>query len=181
MATITQQPRIIYHMPHQSSVYAPDDHSIVASSSSTPPRGVHRLDISSHSSAIAFDDDDEDFSPHAAATTGFFTAPPPPAHSRIDQNHPMQSPFCFFASPTLSNEDHHNKSRSNTKTLRIELAQTELVLKTGKTTVLQGVLHVNLQKNIKVKSLQLEFSGRSSVAWVDGNNDNTKHKDSCLD
>ncbi|KAG0240599.1 hypothetical protein BGX31_001850 [Mortierella sp. GBA43] len=55
------------------------------------------------------------------------------------------------------------------KALRIELAQTDLVLVAGKTTLLQGVLYLNLQKNTKVKSLQIEFTGRSSVTWVDDN------------
>ncbi|KAF9350966.1 hypothetical protein BGX34_000893 [Mortierella sp. NVP85] len=81
----------------------------------------------------------------------------------------MPSPFSFFASTTSSNEDPRDKPQSSMKTLRIELANSELVLMTGKTTTLQGVLYVNLQKSIKVKSLQIEFSGRSSVTWVDDN------------
>ncbi|KAG0212825.1 hypothetical protein BGX28_005481 [Mortierella sp. GBA30] len=55
------------------------------------------------------------------------------------------------------------------KTLRLELVQSEIVLMTGKAAVLEGTLYVNLQKNTKVKSLQLEFTGQSSVTWVDEN------------
>lgn len=53
------------------------------------------------------------------------------------------------------------------------MSKPEVVLMSGQTTVLEGVVYVNLHKNTKVKSLQLEFSGRSSVTWVDGNSFST--------
>jgi hypothetical protein len=52
--------------------------------------------------------------------------------------------------------------------LRIELTHPEVVVMNGQSTVLEGVVYLTLHKNTKVKSLQLEFSGRSSVTWVDG-------------
>ncbi|KAF9955146.1 hypothetical protein BGZ72_003991 [Mortierella alpina] len=39
----------------------------------------------------------------------------------------------------------------------------------GKTAMLEGTLYLALPKSTKVKSLQLEFSGRSSVTWGDEN------------
>ncbi len=54
------------------------------------------------------------------------------------------------------------------KTLRIELVESEITLALGKPAMLEGTVYLNLQKNTKVKSLQLEFSGRTSVTWVDG-------------
>ncbi|KAG0213481.1 hypothetical protein BGX28_004336 [Mortierella sp. GBA30] len=74
------------------------------------------------------------------------------------------SPFSFFSSNSVL---HGNGSSS--KTLRIELSQPDVVLMSGQSTVLEGVVYVNLHKNTKVKSLLLEFSGRSSVTWVDDN------------
>ncbi|KAG0296681.1 hypothetical protein BGZ96_008851 [Linnemannia gamsii] len=75
------------------------------------------------------------------------------------------SPFSFFSHGSHSpNGEHHS-----TKTLKIELAHAEVVLMTGQTTMLEGVVYVNLHKTTKVKSLHLEFSGRSSVTWVDDN------------
>lgn len=74
------------------------------------------------------------------------------------------SPFSFFSHGSHSpNGEHHS-----TKTLKIELTHPEVVLMTGQTTMLEGVVYVNLHKTTKVKSLHLEFSGRSSVTWVDG-------------
>ncbi|KAF9910014.1 hypothetical protein BX616_010996 [Lobosporangium transversale] len=114
------------------------------------------------------------FAPTTSTTplTGFFTAPPPmnPNSVRPD-NHHIPPPFSFFATTAFTSQDEvaHPKPNTHIKTLRIELAQTELVLMAGKPTVLEGVLYVTLQKNTKVKSLQLEFSGRSSVTWIDDN------------
>lgn len=65
--------------------------------------------------------------------------------------------------------DQYPSSASSSKTLRIELTKPEVVLQTGQSTRLEGILYVNLHKNTKVKTLTLEFSGRSSVTWVDGN------------
>ncbi|KAF9415645.1 hypothetical protein BGZ94_010445 [Podila epigama] len=61
------------------------------------------------------------------------------------------------------------------KTLKIDLDTTELVLMTGTTIVLEGTLLLNLQKTTKVKTLQLEFSGRSSVSWVEETAYATRH------
>ncbi|KAF9150455.1 hypothetical protein BG015_007743 [Linnemannia schmuckeri] len=75
------------------------------------------------------------------------------------------SPFSFFSHGSHSpNGEHHS-----TKTLKIELTHPEVVLMAGQTTLLEGVVYVNLHKTTKVKSLHLEFSGRSSVTWVDDN------------
>ncbi|KAF9185411.1 hypothetical protein BGZ51_001055 [Haplosporangium sp. Z 767] len=78
------------------------------------------------------------------------------------------SPFSFFTQGSNGSHSEHPHSVGS-KTLKIELAQSDVVLKSGQTTVLEGVVYVNLHKNTKVKSLQLEFSGRSSVTWVDDN------------
>jgi hypothetical protein len=173
MAAITQHSRITSHLLPGDPVYSPDiGLSSASSSTTTNASGNHHGSILSPPSETTFEDDDDDdegFSQaYASAAIGFFTAPPPLPPSRMDQNNSMPSPFSFFASTTSSNEDPRDKPQSNMKTLKIELANSELVLMTGKTTTLQGVLHVNLQKNTKVKSLQIEFSGRSSVTWVDG-------------
>ncbi|KAG0238575.1 hypothetical protein BGW42_004337 [Actinomortierella wolfii] len=70
---------------------------------------------------------------------------------------------------STSHATHHfPTSSSSSKTLRIELAQPEVVLMAGQVTTLEGVLYVNVHKPTKVKTLQLEFSGRSSVTWIDG-------------
>ncbi|KAG0263062.1 hypothetical protein BG011_009355 [Mortierella polycephala] len=82
-------------------------------------------------------------------------------------NFPL-SPFSFFTQG--SSVSHSELPHSvGSKTLKIVLAQSEVVLRGGQATVLEGVVFVNLNKNTKVKSLQLEFSGRSSVTWVDDN------------
>ncbi|KAF9917090.1 hypothetical protein FBU30_000961 [Linnemannia zychae] len=75
------------------------------------------------------------------------------------------SPFSFFSHGSHS----PTGEREHTKTLKIELSNPEIVLKAGQTTLLEGVVYVNLYKATKVKSLHLEFSGRSSVTWVDDN------------
>ncbi|OAQ33187.1 hypothetical protein K457DRAFT_122880 [Linnemannia elongata AG-77] len=75
------------------------------------------------------------------------------------------SPFSFFSHGSHNPSGEHH----TTKTLKIELTQPEVVLMTGQTTMLEGVVYVNLHKTTKVKSLHLEFSGRSSVTWVDDN------------
>lgn len=103
----------------------------------------------------------------SSATTGIFTAPAPHSHqtSRHDHHH-MSLPFSFFANSSIAHGEHHNTA--HVKTLKIELAQKETVLIAGGATKLEGTLYLNLRHNTKVKSLQLEFSGRSSVTWVDG-------------
>ncbi|KAF9117894.1 hypothetical protein BGW39_001682 [Mortierella sp. 14UC] len=100
--------------------------------------------------------------------TSFFTAPPPPSHnaSRHD-HHIIPSPFSFFAHTPHSHSDH--PAPQHVKTLRIEVTQKDIVLTTGKTAVLEGTLYLTLQKTTKIKSLNLEFLGRSSVTWVDDN------------
>ncbi|KAG0272514.1 hypothetical protein BGZ95_011736 [Linnemannia exigua] len=79
-----------------------------------------------------------------------------------NHSHTM-SPFSFFSHGS------HGPSGEHIKTLKIELSQPEIVLSAGQTTLLEGVVYVNLHKTTKVKSLHLEFSGRSSVTWVDDN------------
>ncbi|GJJ77135.1 hypothetical protein EMPS_09494 [Entomortierella parvispora] len=105
----------------------------------------------------------------SSSTTSIFTAPAPHAShhfSRTDHHH-MSSPFSFFANSSLAHGEHH--ILPHVKTLRIELAKSQVVLIEGSTTKLEGTLYLNLKNNTKVKSLQLEFSGRSSVTWVDDN------------
>ena len=77
------------------------------------------------------------------------------------------SPFSFFSHGSHSPHGEHH----STKTLKIELTHPEVILMAGQTTMLEGVVYVNLHKTTKVKSLHLEFSGRSSVTWVDGKTD----------
>ncbi|KAF9912373.1 hypothetical protein EC991_011065 [Linnemannia zychae] len=103
-----------------------------------------------------------------SAVTSFFTAPAPhSSNSNRHDHHAMPSPFSFFAHTPHSQSDH--PAPQHVKTLRIELAPKDIVLTTGKTAVLEGTLYLTLQKTTKVKSLNLEFSGRSSVTWVDDN------------
>ncbi|KAI1298980.1 hypothetical protein EDD11_006589 [Mortierella claussenii] len=87
-------------------------------------------------------------------------------HSDTHHGHSM-SPFSFFSHVSGSHSGDH--SASSSKTLRIELTHPEVVLQSGQSTALEGIVYVNLHKNTKVKTLQLEFSGRSSVTWVDDN------------
>ncbi|GJJ68413.1 hypothetical protein EMPS_00759 [Entomortierella parvispora] len=75
------------------------------------------------------------------------------------------SPFSFFT----HKDEHPSSSGSGTKTLKIELAHPEVVLKSGEMTTMKGIVYVNCHKPVKVKTLLLEFSGRSSVTWVDDN------------
>ncbi|KAG0057573.1 hypothetical protein BGZ83_008155 [Gryganskiella cystojenkinii] len=104
----------------------------------------------------------------SSATTSIFTAPAPHAHHiNRNEHHHMSSLFSFFAHSSIAYGEHHNTPHA--KTMRIELAQKDVVLTTGSTTKLEGTLYLNLKHNTKVKSLQLEFSGRSSVTWVDEN------------
>ncbi|KAG0330735.1 hypothetical protein BG004_002008 [Podila humilis] len=91
----------------------------------------------------------------------------------------LNSPFSFFSNtvttvlPVVNTSSStllsSSSSSSTTKTLKIELDRSEIVLMTGRTSVLKGKLFLNLQKMTKVKTLHLEFSGRSSVTWVDDN------------
>ncbi|KAF8933567.1 hypothetical protein BGZ58_006250 [Dissophora ornata] len=145
---------VVTAMAHSSSV----GHDMQAATSSmetdlTPPR---RSNTGSS------------FAPTSATTiTSFFTAPrsQPPAsqHNRLEH---QPSPFSYFAISATTNED-HVRSAAHVKTLNIQLAQSEIVLMEGKTTKLEGVLHLNLQKDTKIKSLHLDFTGRSSVTWLD--------------
>lgn len=48
------------------------------------------------------------------------------------------------------------------------MANKDVVLTTGKTALLEGTLYLTLQKTTKIKTLNLEFTGRSSFTWVDG-------------
>ncbi|KAI8599450.1 hypothetical protein EDD21DRAFT_379812 [Dissophora ornata] len=147
---------VVTAMAHSSSV----GHDMQAATSSmetdlTPPR---RSNTGSS------------FAPTSATTiTSFFTAPrsQPPAsqHNRLEH---QPSPFSYFAISATTNED-HVRSAAHVKTLNIQLAQSEIVLMEGKTTKLEGVLHLNLQKDTKIKSLHLDFTGRSSVTWLDEN------------
>ncbi|KAF9377761.1 hypothetical protein BGX21_003104 [Mortierella sp. AD011] len=83
--------------------------------------------------------------------------------SNIHRNTP--SPFSFFSNSALFHDD-----PSRPHTLNIELEQANIVLVEGTTSVLKGVLYVNLQRDTKVKSLQLEFIGKSTITWVDDEN-----------
>ncbi|KAF9141402.1 hypothetical protein BGX30_004902 [Mortierella sp. GBA39] len=82
-----------------------------------------------------------------------------------DRHSHVLSPFSFFSHGGHSPAGEHH----STKTLKIELTHPEIVLMTGQTTMLEGFVYVNLHKTTKVKALNLEFSGRSSVTWVDDN------------
>ena len=108
-----------------------------------------------------------------SAVTSFFTAPPPAVHHSRHDHHTIPSPFSFFAHTPHSHGDH--PAPQHIKTLRIELANRDVVLTTGKTTLLEGILYLTLQKTTKIKTLNLEFSGRSSFTWVDGK----PHPDCC--
>ncbi|KAF9412770.1 hypothetical protein BGZ76_005130 [Entomortierella beljakovae] len=76
------------------------------------------------------------------------------------------SPFSFLST----------SSGDTSKLLKIELSQPELVLKDGDITVMEGIVYVNLQKNIKVKTLQLEFVGRTTINWIDDNSYSSSSK-----
>ncbi|KAF9356182.1 hypothetical protein BGX26_005612 [Mortierella sp. AD094] len=138
-ATTSSSP---FRMTHDAAATSMDDHEI------------RRPDIENGALSVS-----------GATITSFFTAPP---SSSPNSHQNMSSPFSFFSNSTLFHDD-HSKPHVHVKTLKIELEQSEIVLMEGRTTVLKGVLYVNLQKNTKVKSLQLEFNGRSSVTWVDDN------------
>lgn len=101
-----------------------------------------------------------------SAVTSFFTAPPPAVHHNRHDHHTIPSPFSFFAHTPHSHVDH--PAPQHIKTLRIEVANKEVVLTTGKNALLEGTLYLTLQKTTKIKTLNLEFSGRSSFTWVDG-------------
>lgn len=96
-----------------------------------------------------------------SSTVPSSSAPSPsqsPHHSDHHHSHSL-SPFSFFS---------HSHNGDSPKPLRIELTHPEVVLMNGQATVLEGVVYLTLHKNTKVKTLHLEFSGRSSVTWVDG-------------
>ncbi|KAF9386790.1 hypothetical protein CPB97_003327 [Podila verticillata] len=97
---------------------------------------------------------------HALSFFGHHSTPSSSTHS---------SPSGGGNSQVHTHTDQYPSSASSSKTLRIELARPEVVLHTGQSTRMEGILYVNLHKNIKVKTLTLEFSGRSSVTWVDDN------------
>ncbi|KAG0263175.1 hypothetical protein BG011_009178 [Mortierella polycephala] len=105
----------------------------------------------------------------ASAITSIFSAPAPPNHGNHPEHNHTSSPFSFFANSTALHSEYQQQSSAYVKTLKIDVPRKELVLLTGRTTVLKGTLYLNLRKNTKVKSLQLEFTGRSSVTWVDEN------------
>ncbi|KAG0323492.1 hypothetical protein BGZ99_002749 [Dissophora globulifera] len=105
----------------------------------------------------------------SAATAGSsstLTGSPSLAPISADTHHSGHSlsPFSFFGHGS-SSSDHVVTS----KTVRIELLQPQVVVTTGETSTMEGVVYLNLHKNTKVKSLHLEFSGRSSVTWIDDN------------
>ncbi|KAF8936210.1 hypothetical protein BGZ58_004471 [Dissophora ornata] len=83
------------------------------------------------------------------------------AHHDLHRGHSL-SPFSFF---THGGNGEHPLGTS--KTVSIELAHPEVVLMNGQVAVLEGTVYLNLHKNTKIKTLHLEFSGRSSVTWVD--------------
>ncbi|KAF8971324.1 hypothetical protein BGZ46_010293 [Entomortierella lignicola] len=83
----------------------------------------------------------------------------------IRHNHP-HSPFSFLSGHGSYTGSEHS---GNSKTLNIELSDPEVVLMNGNVSVMRGTVYVNLHKNIKVKTLQLEFSGRTAITWMDEN------------
>lgn len=87
-------------------------------------------------------------------------------HGSFQNHHTLPSPFSFFSHSLTQSE--HPLVSPPAKTLKIELEEPEIVLMTGTTATLKGTLFLNLQKNTKIKTLHLEFSGRSSVTWIDG-------------
>ncbi|KAF9928884.1 hypothetical protein BGZ67_006715 [Mortierella alpina] len=109
--------------------------------------------------------------PASSAVEHSNTAGSSSSHSEHPSNHTSHSlsPFSFFSNSNSGSHGNGDRFGSSSKTLRIELSKPEVVLMNGQTTILEGVVYVNLHKNTKVKSLQLEFSGRSSVTWVDDN------------
>ncbi|KAF9308543.1 hypothetical protein BG003_010973 [Podila horticola] len=110
----------------------------------------------------------------SGSSTPISTSPPRalhPTHHRnshgpFQNHHTLPSPFSFF-SHSLTQSDH--PVTPSAKTLKIELEESEIVLMAGTTATLKGTLFLNLQKNTKIKTLNLEFSGRSSVTWIDDN------------
>lgn len=106
---------------------------------------------------------------HALSFFGHHSTPliPPPSGSTAGNSH------------AHTHTDQYPSSASSSKTLRIELSNPEVVLQTGQSTRMEGILYVNLHKPTKVKTLTLEFSGRSSVTWVDGKH-STSHYDYML-
>ncbi|KAF9966940.1 hypothetical protein BGZ70_000682 [Mortierella alpina] len=87
-------------------------------------------------------------------------------HPRPAHNH-TTTPLSFFGATNGDAQHHH--SFAPVKTLRIELVETEITLAMGRPAMLEGTLYLSLQKSTKVKSLQLEFSGRSFISWADEN------------
>ncbi|KAG0079422.1 hypothetical protein BGZ93_007190 [Podila epicladia] len=90
-------------------------------------------------------------------------------HSTPSSIHSSPSASTTGNSHAHTHTDQYPSSASSSKTLRIELSNPEVVLQTGQSTRMEGILYVNLHKPTKVKTLTLEFSGRSSVTWVDDN------------
>ncbi|KAF9583412.1 hypothetical protein BGW38_009528 [Lunasporangiospora selenospora] len=149
-----------------------------ASSSSPPRQGVRFSPTVSHSASPST-------SPSASpSATAARTSSSPvsaqtfmfaPTNTQFIQS--MTSPFSFFSNGHLSHGESGNNSHlayspqgivgPPPKTLRIELPSHDVVLMTGRTTKLEGIVYLTLLKPTKVKSLHLEFSGRSSVTWVD--------------
>ncbi|KAF9943181.1 hypothetical protein BGZ67_004960 [Mortierella alpina] len=99
------------------------------------------------------------------AASSLFTVPPPSHHShRPEHNHTTTAFFSY-----TNGDPQHHHSYAHVKTLRIELVESEITLAMGRPAMLEGAVYLSLPKSTKVKSLQLEFSGRSSVAWADEN------------
>jgi len=175
-------------MSAQGTTPAPsDDHSdMVAHHASIE---LEDDDHHHHQNGRSRSHDDHPYSPPLPPTTATslvqplsnsITASPSSTFSQPDTPSTSPGPSSSTASRqnTSSHSDHHHSHSLSpfsffghsdaSKVLRIELTHPEVVVMNGQSTVLEGVVYLTLHKNTKVKSLQLEFSGRSSVTWVDG-------------
>lgn len=168
--------RGIHHSP------PPSFEEISRPSSPSPPRTIATPLIDPHPllhSITAHDHQVQSSRPQqiqpsaSGSSTPISTSPPRalrPTHHRnghgsFQNHHALPSPFSFFANSLTQGDSLVSPSA---KTLKIELEESEIVLMTGTTATLKGTLFLNLQKNAKIKTLNLEFSGRSSVTWIDG-------------
>ncbi|KAG0369472.1 hypothetical protein BGZ54_009830 [Gamsiella multidivaricata] len=159
--------RTLHHHPSRHfSDHSPQSYS----RSSTPPVPSTTATVLAHPPATPNSArSPSSFSDASLPSSGPLSATASPSHTASSEQHHQAhsiSPFSFFSHGSSHSGDH---SAVSSKTLRIELAQPEIVLMNGQVTTLEGVVYVNLYKNIKVKTLQLEFSGRSSVTWIDDN------------
>ncbi|KAG0078702.1 hypothetical protein BGZ93_011195 [Podila epicladia] len=170
-----------FHGIHHSP--PPPFEEISRPSSPSPPRTIATSLIDPHpfSHFITANDHEvqtsrpQQIQPSASGSSTPISNSPPRAphtthhrngHGSFQNHHALPSPFSFFAHSLTQGDSLVSPSA---KTLKIELEESEIVLMTGTTATLRGTLFLNLQKNAKIKTLNLEFSGRSSVTWIDEN------------